>query len=170
MTMLTSKWFIVLALVAAVLIVVFVASKTEMHAEIVIDAPPEKVWAVLVDTEKYPEWNPVFVKVDGELGPDAKVTNHVVQPGKEPVEMGSTVRAWNPGNELNQGGGVPGLLTFDHRYTLRPEGDDTRVIQHEVDQGFYMYLWDSSWVEPAYARVNEALKARVEDLIAKGEL
>ena len=39
-----------------------------------------------------------------------------------------------------------------------------RVIQHEVDNGLVMLFWDSSWVQPSYERVNEALRARVMEL------
>ena len=162
--MLTSKLLWAFILIAVTIAISYIFSRTEMHTEIYVEAPPEKVWSVLVDTERYPEWNPVFVKVEGTLAKGAQVTNHVVEPGKEPVEMGSTVVAFEPAKELNQAGGIPGFITFDHRYILKPEGDGTRVVQHEIDQGLYMYFWDSSWVEPAYAKVNQALKARVEML------
>ena len=164
MAVLTSKWFLGLVASAGVFAALFVNSRTVMHTEIFIDAPPEDVWAVLMDTEKYPEWNPVFVEVDGKLEVGASLANQVVEPGKDAVQMNASVKAIVPNKEINQGGGIPGILTFDHHYYLEPENGGTRVIQHEVDQGLYMYIWDSSWVEPAYASVNEALKHRVAEL------
>lgn len=156
------KWIVLLLAGVAGLVALFIASRTVMHTEIVINAPPEKVWEVLTAVDQYPEWNPVFVKVDGVLAEGAQVTNHVVEPGKDPVEMKSSVLAMVPAKELRQSGGIPGVITFDHKYTLQAEGAATRVIQHEIDQGLYMYFWDSAWVEPAYAQVNQALKERVE--------
>ena len=160
----TSKWLWLALGSVGVLTGLWFNSKTVMHTEIFIDAPPEDVWAVLMDTEKYPEWNPVFVEVDGKLEVGASLANQVVQPGKDAVQMNSSVKAIVANKEINQGGGIPGILTFDHRYMLKAENGGTRVIQHEVDQGLYMYFWDSSWVEPAYASVNEALKRRMAEL------
>ena len=164
MAILTSKWLWAVIVSIGALVALFINSRTVMHTEIVIDAPPEDVWAVLMDTEKYPEWNPVFVEVDGTFEVGASLANQVVEPGKDAVTMNATVKAIEPLKWINQGGGLPGVITFDHNYYLEAENGGTRVIQHEVDQGFYMYFWDSSWVEPAYASVNEALKERVENL------
>ena len=56
---------------AAVLIVLIVAvagalaTRKTFLVEIWIPAPPEAVWEVLIDTGAYPQWNPVFVEVDG---------------------------------------------------------------------------------------------------------
>lgn len=165
MTILSSKWLWIALLAVAVLVVLYFNSRTEMHTEIVIDAPPEEVWAVLIDTEKYPEWNPVFVEADGKFEVGTSITNQVIEPGKDPVAMTANVIAVEPLSHINQKGGIPGVITFDHHYYLESEGNGTRVIQHETDKGLYMYFWDSSWVEPAYASVNEALKSRVEQAI-----
>lgn len=161
MALFTSKWLWILVGTIGVLAVLFVNSRTVIRTEIFVDAPPERVWEVLIATDQYPEWNPVFVRVEGALEEGASLVNHVVEPGKDPVTMNSNVRRIVPLEEINQGGGITGILTFDHHYYLQPENGGTRVIQHEVDQGLYMYFWDSSWVEPAYASVNEALRDRV---------
>ncbi len=48
-----------------------------IHTTIDIDAPPERVWAALSDFAAYPDWNPLTVKVEGELVVDAVVKLHV---------------------------------------------------------------------------------------------
>lgn len=133
----------------------------EFHAEAVVEAPPEKVWEVLTDTAAYPEWNPVFVKVDGTYAEGATVKNSVMFPDGDAVDMDAKVEAVVPNRELRQSGGVPLMLTFDHKWILEPVNGGTKIIQHEVDRGFYLWFWDSDWVEPAYQRTVDALIARV---------
>lgn len=36
-----------------------------LHTEIKINATPAYVWSILMDTEKYPAWNPFINKVEG---------------------------------------------------------------------------------------------------------
>ena len=38
-------------------------------SEIVVAAPPERVWEVLVDLARYPDWNPFLVAASGLLVP-----------------------------------------------------------------------------------------------------
>ena len=106
------------------------------------------------------EW---VIRVDGDYRAGAALTN-VVQDPSGPVEMTATVAKLTPEAELNQKGGMFGLLTFDHQWLLEPTDGGTKVIQHEVDRGLYMWFWDSSWVQPAYESVSQALKTRVLDL------
>ena len=61
--------------------------------------------------------------------------NRVREPSGEVLEMTVTVETLVPGAELRQSGGLPGILTFDHRWLLEPVEGGTRVIQHEVDRG-----------------------------------
>ena len=39
--------------------------RNELRAEIEIDADPDSVWAVLMDFEAYPEWNPFIQPIEG---------------------------------------------------------------------------------------------------------
>ena len=56
---------------------------TEITATIEIAAPPEQVWAVLTDLASYPQWNPLFRKVSGQLSPGSRITDrsHRIQEG-----------------------------------------------------------------------------------------
>jgi hypothetical protein len=39
------------------------------EAEALIDAPIEKVWAVIMDLKDYPDWNPFTIEVENPEGP-----------------------------------------------------------------------------------------------------
>lgn len=148
------------ALIAVVVGLGLLVEKT-FRAEVVIPAPPEAVWTVLMDTAAYGDWNPVFVGVDGAYTEGGDVLNHVAFPGGEIVEINAQVDTVTPNEALRQSGGVPLVLTFDHQWLLEPVDGGTRVTQYEVDRGIYLLFWDSSWVEPAYADTNQALSERV---------
>ena len=152
-----------LVVVAALVVASFLTTKT-FRAEITIPAPPEDVWAVLMDTEHYPEWNPVFVQVDGTYTQGAKVQNRVADPTGRIIEMTATVRTVAINRELHQASGTHGIITFDHRWLLIPVEGGTRVTQHELDRGALLWFWDSSWINSAYPRVNEALLQRVAQM------
>lgn len=155
------KW----AVPALVLLAVAgLSTRKTFHAETVISATPEQVWAVLMQTDAYPEWNPVFVEVNGIYAQGTTVQNKVRDPDGKILEMTATVTTLTPKRELHQYGGFPGIITFDHRWLLEPVEGGTKVTQHEVDRGLYLWFWNSDWIEPAYRSVNEALEARLRML------
>ncbi|MEL0150590.1 MAG: SRPBCC domain-containing protein [Rhodobiaceae bacterium] len=149
-----------LASLGLLLVASFLTTKT-FRAEITIAAPPEKVWAVLMDTQSYPDWNPTFVAVSPPYALGAKISSRVVKPDGSFIDMTPTVKTLRANRELGQGGGVPGILTYHHKWLLEPVAGGTHVRQIDVDRGGFLWFWDSSWVEPAYQRANEALAARV---------
>ena len=157
------KW-IVAATVLPVLafVALLVLGRETFHAEITIEATPEEVWSVLTDAPGYAAWNPLLVPVSGEFGEGAEVEYRMTQPNGKQSTMTARVTKVVALEELSQHAGIPGVLTADHTWRLEPTQGGTRVIQHEVDSGAAMLFWDSSWVQPAYERVNLALKRRVE--------
>ncbi len=48
------------------------------QAASVIDAPIDLVWAVMLDTDRYPEWNPFVVRIDLPRGREMQVGDPVV--------------------------------------------------------------------------------------------
>ena len=139
-------------------------TKKTFHVEIEIAAPPEAVWAVLTDTEHYREWNPTQVEIRGAHALGSKLVAVFDAPEVTPFEVELTVSEMDAPYLLRQRGGVPGIITFDHRWTVTPTEHGSLVVQHEVDRGIYLFFWDSSWIEPAYKRASEALRDRVLSL------
>ena len=160
------KRWMVAATVLPVLVFVtlFLLGRETFHAEITIDATPEEVWSVLTDAPGYAAWNPLLVPVSGDFSEGAEVEYRMTQPNGKQSTMKARVRKVVAPDLLGQHAGIPGVLTADHTWRLEPTPGGTRVIQHEVDNGVAMLFWDSSWVQPAYERVNLALKHRVEQL------
>ena len=151
------------------LLPVCVSCKT-FHTEITIPADPELVWSVLMNLPGYKAWNPLLVPIEGNLQEGEKLKYQMTQPDGKKSVITSKVKKMIEHKELNQHGGIPGILTFDHKYLLESVDGGTRVIQHEVDRGIGLLFWDASWVEPTYRKVNEALRDRVTQLMKNGKI
>jgi uncharacterized protein YndB with AHSA1/START domain len=92
-----------------------------------IDAPPERVWDVMVDVEKWPEWTPSMSSVKrldpGELRVGSRA--RIKQPGLAPNTM--TVTHLERDKTFTWATRAPGLLvTATH--TVEPRGKGSQVI------------------------------------------
>lgn len=140
-----------------------------VHTEIVIPAVPADVWAVLSDGSGYKDWNPVLVPLEGEFEQGNVLRYEMTDVEGKKSEVKAEVIEIVEQQKLNQYGGVWGVLTFDHTWMLEPLDGGTKVTQHEEYRGVGVIFWDYSWVEPAYAKANEALKQRVAELATAPE-
>ena len=136
-------------------------SNKTYRVERTISATPEAVWAVLMDTAAYGEWNPVFVKVEGSYAAGGTVLNTFKDPSGKLFDVTNKVEALEPNRLLRQKGGFTGMLTFDHQWLLEPVEDGTKVTQYEIDRGLYVWFWDDSWIIPKYSEVLQALDREV---------
>ncbi len=104
-----------------------------MHTEVTIsiDAPAERVWAILADVERWPTWTAsvTSVELDGPLAVGASAT--VRQP-KLPVTTW-TVSELVPGRSFTWGSQAPGSRAVgEHEVT--PTGDATCSVRLALDQ------------------------------------
>ena len=133
----------------------------QVHAELIIQAQPWAIWALISDAPKYQEWNPVFVEVQGEYRQGAELTYQMKDQSGKTTAVKAKVVKLDPEKELNQFGGMRGLMTFDHHWLLEPVEGGTKVTQHEEYRGLMVWFWNPSWFETAYAKALEALRDRV---------
>lgn len=157
----THKILLSLAAVISLIAAAAIFSNKTYEVERVINAPPEKVWAVLMDTASYKNWNPVFIKVDGTYAAGSSVTNRFQDPSGKLYDVTNKVIAFVPNKQLRQKGGYTGMLTFDHQWLLEPIAGGTRVRQFEIDRGLFVWFWDDSWIIPKYTEVLQALDREV---------
>ncbi len=143
---------------------IFLNSCYTVNTELVIPAQPEKVWAVLMDEAGYNEWNPDLVPIDGEIKEGNILTYRMTDAEGKQSDVEAEVIKLEKEKVLNQFGGLTGILTFDHYYILKAVQEGTHVTQHEEYKGIWVPFWDASWVEPAYNKVNQALRERVKQL------
>lgn len=140
----------------------------EIRTSVEIDAPPERVWAVLVDTERWGEWNPFADRVVGELAVGERIEVHLLAgPGGRASTIRPDVTAVAPGRELRWVGGLlqPVVLRGEHSFVLEPVAEArTRLLHGESFTGVLPVLLGPLLLRmaPSYQAMNDALKARVE--------
>lgn len=134
-----------------------------VHVERWVPASSSEIWSVLMDGSGYGAWNPVLVEADGAFREGGTMAYRMMTPDGTTTPVEAEIRRLEPGVELNQSGGLPGILTFDHHWILESVEGGTRVIQHEDYAGVGVLFWDPGWYEEAYARGLEALEARVAE-------
>jgi hypothetical protein len=141
-------------------------STTLTHA-IEIDAPADAVWAVLADTDAYPEWNPFVLRLAGDLRDGARLEARIAPPGGRTMTFKPTVLAARAGSELRWLGRflVPGLLDGEHSFRIEPLADGrTRFVQTERFTGVLVGLVRNALAKTqlGFEQMNDALKLRVE--------
>ena len=115
----------------------------DVEAETVVNASPERVWEVLADTAAYADWNPVIVRLSGELRPGAPI--EFVNRGQNGRTMTFRPRVLKAeaGRELRWLGqvGVPRLFDGEHYFVLTPlPGGRTRLQHGEHFRGVLVPL------------------------------
>lgn len=159
-----NKYVIILLALVAILVILYFTGKKSAHHEITINASPERVWQVLTNTQAYSEWNPTMQLVKGEIKEGNKVTYKFTQNTDNSYDVSATVKQIITNKLLNQSGGIPIMLTYNHKYILESLGNNTKMIIHEDYRGIGVNFWNPKPVEEAYGKLNEVLKKRAESL------
>jgi hypothetical protein len=139
----------------------------ELRTEIEIKASPEKVWKILTDLTKYPEWNPFFHHAIGTVTVGGKVDITFLH-GSRDMTLHCTVVKVELNRMLSWKYHVifPFLWNSEHSFTIELLGSNRiRFIDIEVFKG---------WLIPSQTKdidittrrdfmaMDRALKARAE--------
>ena len=141
-----------------------------LESRIDIDAPVDRVWAIVSDATTYPEWNPFIRRMEGTLQPGSRLTVRIEPPGGSGMTFKPTVQAVQP-NQLVRWLGrlvVPGVFDGEHSLRLEPiDSNRTRFIQSERFSGVLVPFLGGplSRTERGFEQMNQALKARAEHQI-----
>ena len=138
-----------------------------IDTSITIAAPPDAVWSVLVDLDRYHEWNPFVVEAAGEPTVGSVLTVRIMPPGDRATTHRPTVVAVEPGRLLRWHGrvAVPGLFDARHEFAVDPQGDGTLLRHSEVFRGLLVPFLRATLrrTEQGFHAMNEALRTRVEN-------
>jgi hypothetical protein len=138
-------------------------------AATVIDAPVARVWEVLVDVSRYPEWNPFTVRVqtDFELGSPVDMQVDLFGRGRTMHQV-EYVTSFVEGQRLSWGVNVgPGWFITADRWQELTDLGDGRTRYETVDEftgigvGFMLLIMRRHMTR-GFADVAAALKRRCE--------
>jgi hypothetical protein len=114
------------------------AMAKEIKTEILINASPEKVWAILTNFGNYPNWNPFIKSIKGEVRVGNKITARIEPPNAKGMTFKPRILTFNTNKQLRWLGHLLfiGLFDGDHKFELIDNGNGTTTfIQSEIFKG-----------------------------------
>jgi hypothetical protein len=141
--------------------------RTELRAEVEINAPLSHVYRVLTDFPKYTEWNPFITAIAGKLITGEQLTVDLSLPEGSSYELKPRLMQVTEDAELRWRGHfwLPSLLEAEHFFLLEGRGDAlTRCVQGQNFSGFLLRFATKTLTQSARGLVymNQALKKRAE--------
>lgn len=136
----------------------------EFSAATTIAATPEKIWGILIDAPRYPEWEPTVDHIEGTIALGNQITAYTkLSPGRAfPVQ----VATFEPGRKMVWRGGMPlGLFKGERTFTLTPQDNGATEVQvREVFSGPLLPLIGRTLpdLNAAFAQFVAGLKQRAE--------
>ncbi|WP_415283665.1 SRPBCC family protein [Candidatus Nitrososphaera sp. FF02] len=137
----------------------------EIRTEVEIAVSAQKVWQVLTDFSRYPEWNPFIREAKGEAKEGSKIEIRITTPSGARRTYEPRVTKAEPGKELRWLGKVPGFLSGEHIFALEEKNGVTLLVHREVFGGLLTSFFGKSLdedVRAGFEQMNRALKARAE--------
>jgi len=134
-----------------------------IHTEITIAAPSDVIWDILTNNERYPEWNPYHVRVDGRLEKGETLDLEIHKPNGDRVYISPHVTRLETARILSWGGGIPGIFRGEHVFELQAlDEQHTRLLHFEEFSGFAVPFASLEAIEAGYKQMNQSLKTRAE--------
>ncbi len=144
------------------------AMTRELRTEILIDAPPDRVWDVLTDQGSLEDWNPFIRGMEGELREGGRLRVVLKQPNRKAMTIKPKLLEVSPGRGLRWRGhlGVPGLFDGEHIFEFLPAGPTTTRFVHREEFGgilvpMFWRMLDTD-TRQGFEDMNKALKERAE--------
>ena len=136
-----------------------------------IAASPERVWSILMDFSRYPQWNPFIRSLSGVAKPGEKLRATIQPEERRAMTFRPRVLKIEEQQELRWLGrlGFPGLFDGEHYFQLTGlSNGDTRFTQGEQFSGALVGLLlprMEAATKAGFDALNRALKDRAEAAI-----
>jgi hypothetical protein len=140
----------------------------ENRNEIEIQSTPERVWEILTDLGKYPEWNPLLCRAEGRLAVGEK-TFLTTRSASNDMNLLCTVTTLEPIRQFSWKFHVylPLLFTGEHLFKIESINEIRfRFIDQEIFHGLLVPIQAKNletYAKPAMIEMGKALKRKVEN-------
>ncbi|MEW6131297.1 MAG: SRPBCC domain-containing protein [Acidobacteriota bacterium] len=140
----------------------------EIVTQIEINAPAQRVWQILLDFDRYPQWNPFIKNISGEAKAGGRLNVRIHPPNSRAMTFKPTVLKAEPDRELRWLGRllIPGLFDGEHRFVIEPIDENRVFFTHaERFNGLLVpLLWKSldTQTREGFMQMNAALKKLAE--------
>ena len=141
----------------------------EITTEILINAAPQKVWAILTDFDSYPRWNPFIKSLQGPVVVGSKITARIEPPEGQGMTFTPKVLVFEPNREFRWRGQlwIPGLFDGEHIFELIDNGNGTTTFrQREIFYGILVPLFTKMLdinTMNGFLQMNQKLKELAEN-------
>ena len=140
-----------------------------IHTEIEINAPVNTVWTILMDFEKYSEWNPFIKSIEGKGEAGASLKVLLAQPDSKPMTVKPKCQTVAVNQEFRWRGHMlfKGIFDGEHIFKMKEiEGGKTKFVQCENFDGILLPMfWKmlNTKTIKGFEMMNRALKERAEN-------
>jgi hypothetical protein len=142
--------------------------KRQIITSIEIDVPPNIIWKILTEFDRFARWNPFILSINGAAIPGTKLEVKIQTPGENAMTFRMIVLVANPERELSWLWRLlfPGIFDSEHCFEIQPLSDRrVRFIQSEKFSGLLVpLLWRSlnTRTRQGFEEMNQALKLQAE--------
>jgi hypothetical protein len=140
----------------------------EIMSEIKISTSPEKLWDVLEDIDNYPQWNPLFATIDGEVGEGNTLDIRISPPLNRKRKFKLKITKCIPKLELSGKffHTLPGVFDSEYRMSIVPlSSNSVRFSQRQIPSGMYVSVFKgqvTGTIKHHLDSMNRALKHVLE--------
>ncbi len=139
----------------------------EIRTSVNIEAPPREVWNVLMDFERYDEWNPFIRSLTGTGDVGGELTAVLGASGKKPMKVSPIVQEHEEPTRFSWLGsiGFKGVFDGHHQFELEETPEGTLFHHYEEFSGILAPIALPALrtsTTRGFEEMNLALKARVE--------
>ena len=137
--------------------------------EIKISSPPQKVWEILTNFDKYPKWNPFITSISGNQTIGSQLNVVIQPPGGNNMTFKPHVLQFDPCKQFRWKGKllIKGIFDGEHFFKLTDNNDGTTTLIHgELFSGLLVGLMKKPLqkTKQGFEMMNQAIKDQCESV------